>query len=86
MSFMDMAHTLTGSLDSDSTTVVQLCGPSSTVTTPLDDVEEEVDDDDESIEAMEAGPQLPVAWFQLEHDVADGTWILTRFSSHCDTL
>ena len=67
-----LIFTLTlGSTDSDSTRVVPLCGPSSTVTTPLEDEDDEEDDD--STEAIEAGPQLLVAGFQLGQDVADGT-------------
>lgn len=60
--------------------VVPLCGPSSTVTTPRDELDDAEDED--STEAIEAGPKL----FALhEGHAADGTWILTRFSSHCET-
>lgn len=81
---MDEHLTLTGSPERDSTSVVPLCGPSSTVTTPRD--EEDDEDDEDSTEAIDAGPQLPVAWFQVGQEAAEGTWIFTRFSSHCETL
>ena len=63
-----------------STMVVPLCGPSSTVTTPRDEVDD--DDEEDSTEAIEAGPKLLALH---EAHAADGTWIFTRFSSHCET-